>query len=69
MKRKFWYNGFWIKSDRRKKLILSIDAGIGNAKLRGKGYYSQFEIDYKPIDPLNLSLEFKRDISPIICNM
>ena len=61
---KFWYNGFWIKSDRRKKLILSIDAGMGNAKLRGKGYYSQFEIDYKPIDPLNLSLEFKRDISP-----
>ena len=37
---------------------------MGNAKLRGKGYYSQFEIDYKPIDPLNLSLEFKRDISP-----
>ena len=37
---------------------------MGNAKLRGEGYYSQFEIDYKPIDPLNLSLEFKRDISP-----
>ena len=37
---------------------------MGNAELRGKGYYSEFEIDYKPIDPLNLSLEFKRDISP-----
>ena len=61
---KFWFNSFWVKSDRRKKFILSITAGIGNAKLRGKGYYSQFEIDYKPIDPLNLSIELTKDISP-----
>ena len=61
---KFWYNGFWIKSDRRKKIILSIDAGMGNAKLRGKGYFTELEIDYKPIDPLNINIEFKRDISP-----
>jgi len=61
---KFWYNGFWIKSDRRKKIIVSIDAGMGNAKLRGKGYFTELEIDYKPIDPLNVSIEFKRDISP-----
>ena len=45
-------------------MILSITAGMGNAKLRGKGYFTQLEIDYKPIDPLNVSIEFKRDISP-----
>jgi len=37
---------------------------MGNAKLRGKGYFTELEIDYKPIDPLNINLEFKRDISP-----
>ena len=61
---KFWWNGVWIKSDRRKKLILGIDGGIGNAKLRGKGYYVELEADYKPIEPLSISIEASQDLSP-----
>ena len=61
---KFWFNGIWFKSDRRKKLILSIDTGVGNAKLRGKGHFTKIEIDYKPIDPLNISIEASQDLSP-----
>ena len=61
---KFWWNGIWIKSDRRKKLILGLDGGIGNAKLRGKGYFIELEMDYKPIEPLNISIEASQDLSP-----
>ena len=61
---KFWWNSIWVKSDRRKKLILGIVAGIGNGKLRGKGYFTELEIDYKPIEPLNISIEASQDLSP-----
>mgnify|MGYP000435134051 FL=1 len=61
---KFLWNDIWIKSDRRKKLILGVVGGIGNGKLRGKGYFTQLQIDYKPIEPLNISIEASQDLSP-----
>ena len=61
---KFMWNDIWIKSDRRKKLILGFVGGIGNAKLRGKGYFTQLQIDYKPIEPLSISIEASQDLSP-----
>ena len=61
---KRWFNEISFKSDRRKKLILSLGAGVGNAKLRGKGYGTKIEIDYKPIDPLNISIDASQDRVP-----
>ena len=61
---KFWWNSIWIKSDRRKKLILGFVGGIGNGKLRGRGYFTELEIDYKPIEPLNINIEASQDLSP-----
>ena len=61
---KFLWNSFWMKSDRRKKLILGFNGGIGYAKMRGKGYFTKFEIDYKPIEPLKISIEASQDLTP-----
>ena len=61
---KITFNGFWLKSDRRKKIILSIDVGSGNAKRRGKEYSTDFSVVYKPLDPLNIEVVFKKQISP-----
>ena len=61
---KLAFYGFWIKSDRRKKIIFSIDAGVGDAKRRGKGYFTDFSLLYKPIDPLNIQAVYKKQISP-----
>ena len=58
------FNGFWLKSDRRKKIILSIDTGSSNAKRRGKGYFTDFKVVYKPLDPLNIEVVLKKQISP-----
>ena len=40
---KFWFNGIWLKSDRRKKLILGplIQRALEMAKLRGKGHFTE----------------------------
>ena len=61
---KFWFNGIEFKSDRRKKLIFGLGAGVGNGKLRGKGYGTKIKMDYKPIDPLNISIGASQDLSP-----
>ena len=45
---RFLLNSIWIKSDRRKKHACGFVGGLGNAKLRGRGYFIEFEIDYKP---------------------
>ena len=61
---KFWVNGLSFMSDRRRKIIFSLETGIGDAKLRGRGYSTKVGINYKPIDPLNIIILASQDLSP-----
>ena len=51
-------------SDRRRKIIFSLDTGIGDGKLRGRGYSTKVGINYKPIDPLNIIILASQELSP-----
>ena len=60
----FGYFGPEINTDRRKKLILGFNGGIGYAKLRGRGYRINANSIYKPKDNLNIRVDLTRDLSP-----
>ena len=60
----FGYGGAIISTDRRKKLVLSMEAGAGYAKLRGRGYRLGLGVEIKPIEPLNIEIKTNQDLSP-----
>ena len=60
----FGYFGPKISTDRRKKLILGFNGGVGYAKLRGPGYRFSANSIYKPKDNLNIKIDFTQDLSP-----
>ena len=60
----FGYFGPKISTDRRKKLILGFNGGVGYAKLRGPGYRFSANSIYKPKDNLNIRINFTQDLSP-----
>lgn len=53
-----------MSTDRRKKLILGFNGGIGYAKLRGAGYRLRLNSVYKPRDNVNIKIDFTQDLSP-----
>tara|TARA_Y100001970_G_C14249233_1_gene870545 strand:+ start:1796 stop:4231 length:2436 start_codon:yes stop_codon:yes gene_type:complete len=64
-KTEMWgYIGPTIKTDRRKKIIIGTDFGIGYGKKRGPGYRTSIGINVRPITQLNINIEIVQDLSP-----
>ena len=64
-KTEMWgYIGPTIKTDRRKKIIINTNFGVGYGEKRGLGYRTSIEANIRPITPLNINIEIVQDLSP-----
>ena len=64
-KTEMWgYIGPSIKTDRRKKIIINTDFGLGYGKNRGLGYRTSIGINIRPITQMNINIEMVQDLSP-----
>ena len=64
-KTEMWgYIGPSIQTDRRKKIIVNADIGVGYGKKRGIGFRASAGINIRPITPLNINIEIVQDLRP-----
>lgn len=64
-KTEMWgYIGPSIRTDRRKKIIINTDVGIGYGEKRGYGYRASIGANIRPITPLNINIEIVQDLRP-----
>ena len=64
-KTEMWgYIGPSIQTDRRKKIIVNTDIGVGYGKKRGIGFRASAGVNIRPITPLNINIEIVQDLRP-----